>query len=127
VKNWTFLDKFEVKIGIISVSAYNRFSDYSTVLNMTTAIDIGTLITRTPGTCSDRPHIAGRRLSVQQVAALTQQGLNPQEITQEYEGLTLAQVHAALAYYHANLDEIEADLADEKAEYDRLASGALAQ
>jgi uncharacterized protein (DUF433 family) len=94
---------------------------------MTTAIDIGTLITRTPGISGDRPHIAGRRLSVQQVVVLTQQGLNPQEIAQEYEGLTLAQIHAALAYYHANLDEIEADLADEKAEYDRLAAGALAQ
>ncbi len=91
---------------------------------MTTAIDIGILITRASG---DRPHIAGRRLSVQQIAVLTKQGLNPQEIAQEYEGLTLAQVHAALAYYHANLDEIEADLADEKAEHDRLASGALAQ
>jgi uncharacterized protein (DUF433 family) len=90
---------------------------------MTTAIDIGTLITRTS---SDRPHIAGRRLSVRQIAVLTKQGLNPEEIAQEYEGLTLAQIHAALAYYHANLDEIEADLADEKAEYDRLASGALA-
>jgi hypothetical protein len=29
--------------------------------------------------------------------------------------LTLAQVHAALAYYHVNRDEIEADLAKEEA------------
>jgi hypothetical protein len=27
--------------------------------------------------------------------------------------LTLAQVHAALAYYHANREEIEADIAQE--------------
>jgi uncharacterized protein (DUF433 family) len=94
---------------------------------MTTAINIGTLITHTPGTCGDRPHIAGRRLSVKQIAVLTKQGLNPQEIAQEYEGLTLAQVHAALAYYHANLGEIEADLADEQAEHDRLASEAQDQ
>jgi hypothetical protein len=32
----------------------------------------------------------------------------------------LAQVHAALAYYHANQDEIEADIAAEEAEADRL-------
>lgn len=91
---------------------------------MTTTINIGTLVTRTPGTCSGRPRIAGRRLSVQQIAVLTKQGLSLQEIAQEYYGLTLAQVHAALAYYHANLDEIEADIADEQAEYDRLVAEA---
>jgi hypothetical protein len=35
--------------------------------------------------------------------------------------LNLAQVYAALAYYHANRDEIETDLAEEEAEYWRLA------
>ena len=35
--------------------------------------------------------------------------------------LSLAQVYAALAYYHANRDEIESDLAEEDAEYFRLA------
>jgi hypothetical protein len=35
--------------------------------------------------------------------------------------LSLAQVYAALAYYHANRDEIEADLAEEDAEYWKLA------
>lgn len=34
--------------------------------------------------------------------------------------LTLAQVHAALAYYHANREEIEADIAAEEAEATRL-------
>lgn len=87
---------------------------------MITTVDIGTLIVRTPGVCGGRPRIAGRRLSVQQIAVLSKQGLNPQEIAQEYEGLTLAQVHAALAYYYANTEEIEAYLAAEKAEYERL-------
>lgn len=31
-------------------------------------------------------------------------------------------MYAALAYYHANRDEIEADLAEEDAEYFRLAA-----
>ncbi|UXE64941.1 MAG: hypothetical protein KA717_32395 [Woronichinia naegeliana WA131] len=35
--------------------------------------------------------------------------------------LSLAQVYAALAYYHANRDEIEANLAEEDAEYWKLA------
>jgi hypothetical protein len=36
--------------------------------------------------------------------------------------LNLAQVHAALAYYHANRNQIDQELAEEEAEYDRLAS-----
>ena len=48
------------------------------------------------------------------------QGLSAEEIAAEYPHLTLAQVYAALAYYHANADEIEADLADEEAAAIRL-------
>ena len=44
-------------------------------------------------------------------------GMTPEEIALEYPHLTLAQVHAALAYYHVNRDEIEADLAQEESAY----------
>ncbi|MFB8791725.1 MAG: DUF433 domain-containing protein [Potamolinea sp.] len=87
---------------------------------MLTVIDIGTLIVSTPGTCGGRPRIAGRRVSVQAIAVLYKQGMKPEEIVEEFEFLTLAQVYAALAYYHANKDEIEADLAFQEAEADRL-------
>lgn len=87
---------------------------------MTTTVDIGTLIIRTPETCGNRPRIAGTRISVEQIAVLTKEGLNPEEIVQEYGFINLAQVHAALAYYHANTEEIEAYLAAEKVEYERL-------
>ncbi len=87
---------------------------------MQTITDIGTLIVRTPDTCGGRPRIATTRLSVQQVAALHKHGLSAAEIVQEYEFLNLAQVYAALAYYHANQEEIEGYLAAEAAEYDRL-------
>ncbi|PSF37150.1 hypothetical protein C7H19_11990 [Aphanothece hegewaldii CCALA 016] len=87
---------------------------------MTTTIDIGTLIVKTPDTCGGRPRIANRRLSVQQIAVLyTREKLSPEEIKEEYDGLTLAEVHAALAYYYANTEQIETYLAQEKAEYDR--------
>jgi hypothetical protein len=33
----------------------------------------------------------------------------------------LAQIHAALAYYHANQQAIDSDLDSEASEYDRLA------
>lgn len=87
---------------------------------MQTITDIGTLIVKTPGTCGGRPRIAKTRFSVQQVAVLHKQGLSAADIVQEYEFLNLAQVYAALAYYHANPEEIEAYLAEEEAEYDRL-------
>jgi uncharacterized protein (DUF433 family) len=42
-------------------------------------------------------------------------GLTPEEIAAKIEHLTLAQIHAALAYYHANRDEIDSDIAAEEA------------
>ncbi|GAB4337440.1 MAG: hypothetical protein OHK0047_27090 [Leptolyngbyaceae cyanobacterium] len=39
------------------------------------------------------------------------------------EHLILAQVDAALTYYHANTEEIEAYLASEKTDYERLSQG----
>lgn len=40
--------------------------------------------------------------------------MTPEEITLEYPHLALAQIHAALAYYHVNPEEIERDLTEEK-------------
>ncbi len=50
-------------------------------------------------------------------------GFSPEEIAHEIGHITLAQVFAALAYYHANREEIEADLANEKDVAERLESG----
>ena len=88
---------------------------------MSTAIDISTLIVKTPETCGGRPRIAGRRMSVQHIAVLYKQGLRPEEIVQHYDHLKLVEVYAALTYYHANKDEIETYLAEEEALYQRLA------
>ncbi|MCL1464719.1 DUF433 domain-containing protein [Argonema galeatum] len=78
---------------------------------MSSAIDIGTLIVQTPGTCGGRPRIGGTRISVQNIAIDYKAGMTPEEITDARPHLTLAQVYAALAYYHANRDVIEADIA----------------
>ncbi|MEZ2277594.1 MAG: DUF433 domain-containing protein [Microcoleus sp.] len=86
----------------------------------TTAIDIGTLVVSTPETCGGRPRIAGTRISIAQIAVWHQQGMSPEAILEEISYLNLAQIYAALSYYHANRKEIEADLAAELAEYDRL-------
>jgi uncharacterized protein (DUF433 family) len=47
-------------------------------------------------------------------------GLRPEEIADRIGHLSLAQVYAALAYYHANCEEIEADIAAETLEAERL-------
>ncbi len=89
---------------------------------MTRFTDIGSLITATPGIRGGRPRIAGAGVSVRTVAVCYQSGLSPEEIAHQYEGLSLAEVYAALAFYHANRPLIDADLEREEAEYDRLAA-----
>ncbi|HAA26666.1 MAG TPA: hypothetical protein DCE56_02010 [Cyanobacteria bacterium UBA8553] len=89
---------------------------------MPTITDIGTLITRSADISNGRPMIAGTRTSVSRVVVLYKQGASAEEIARRMSHLCLAQVYAALAYYHANRDEIEAILAEEDVEYWRLAS-----
>ena len=87
---------------------------------MSKVIEISKLIERSPETCGNRPRIAGTRITVGRIATLWKQGVNPEEMVDNWDYLTLAQVYAALAYYHANKEEIEGILAAEAAEYDRL-------
>jgi len=47
-------------------------------------------------------------------------GLTPEEIAAKIEHLTLAQIHAALAFYHANRDEIDNDIAAEDAAIEEI-------
>jgi uncharacterized protein (DUF433 family) len=89
---------------------------------MSTATDIGTLVTRFPHIGNGRPVITGTGTSVRRVVVLYKQGASAEEIARRMSHLSLAQVYAALAYYHANRDEIEADLAEEDAEYWKLAA-----
>jgi len=90
-------------------------------------IDIGRLITRTPGIKGGTPHILGTGVTVRTIVRGYKLGLSPEEISAEYPHLELAQVYAALAYYHANRDEMEADMAVEEAESDRIEQEHLRQ
>ena len=87
---------------------------------MPQTIEIGSLIERSPDVRGGRPCIAGTGVTVRRIVGWYQQGLTPQEIAAEIPHLTLAQVFAALTYYHANREEVEADIAQEKAEAERL-------
>jgi uncharacterized protein (DUF433 family) len=85
---------------------------------MSTEID--TLLVNSPDVCGGRLRIDGTRMTVNQLVVWYKQGYAPEEIADQYPHLTLAQVFTALAYYHANREEIEADLAAERLEADRL-------
>ena len=86
----------------------------------TAGVDIGALITRTPGIKSGTPHIAGTGVTVRTIVRYYKLGMSPEEIAAEYPHLSLAQVYGALAYYHANRDEMDVHMAAEEAESDRI-------
>jgi uncharacterized protein (DUF433 family) len=68
------------------------------------------LITKNPAVRGGRPCIAGTGLRVTDlVMANLFHGRTPDEIAADYE-LSLAQVHAALAYYYQHKGEIDKDI-----------------
>jgi uncharacterized protein (DUF433 family) len=87
--------------------------------------NIGTLIVRDPEIRGGRPILIGTGVTVRSIVIWYQQGLTPEQIADQFGHLSLAQVYAALAYYHANRDEIEADLAEEDRLFDALTAEQL--
>lgn len=67
------------------------------------------LIIKDPLLRGGRPVIAGSGVTVRTIVGHYKLGLTPEEIADEMD-LELAGVYAALAYYHLNRDEIEADI-----------------
>ena len=91
------------------------------------SIALDTMLTTTPDVCGGRIRIDGTRITVHRVAFLYKQGQNPEEIVQTYPHLSLSQVYAALAYYHANRAEIESELAADDTLYDWRHSSAASR
>ena len=90
-------------------------------------VDIGKLIVSSPHIRRGRPRIAGTGVTVSRVIGWYKLGLTPEEISDRIGRLDLAQVHAALAYYHANRELMEADMAAEEADDDEAERAFLAQ
>lgn len=64
-------------------------------------------IVSTPGVMGGKPRIAGQRVSVETVAVLHEMhAWGAEQIAGEL-GLTLAKVHAALAYYYDHKQELD--------------------
>lgn len=79
-------------------------------MSMATETQIGSLISRRPEIRGGRPCIAGTGVSVRRIAILHNMGEIPEDISRKFGHVSLAQVHAALAYYHANQEEVDADI-----------------
>jgi uncharacterized protein (DUF433 family) len=87
---------------------------------MQTTVDIGTLIERSPEIRKAGPASPVTGVTVRGIAGWHNLGLAPEEIAAKMEYLTLAQIHAALAYYHANSEEIDSDMAAEDAAVEEI-------
>jgi uncharacterized protein (DUF433 family) len=78
-------------------------------------------IVRVQGVKGAEPIIRGTGVTVQTIVALNRQGLTPEQIVEEYEGiLTLAEVHDALGYYYDHPGEIEQYIAENQVAMEKV-------
>ncbi len=75
----------------------------------------------TPDVCGGKPRIAGHRIRVQDIAVWHEvQGLSPEEIVAQFPQITLADVYAALSYYHDHREEIDRQMDEAEKLVERL-------
>src|SRR5262245_17866659 len=68
-------------------------------------------ITKTPGVCGGKACVAGTRVRVMDILIWHEHlGWSADEIVSQIPAVTLSDVHAALAYYFDNREEIEEDI-----------------
>jgi uncharacterized protein (DUF433 family) len=84
------------------------------------SVELDSLLTHSLEVRHDRVRIAGTGITVHRVAVLSNLGHSPEEIVRKYKHLTLAGVHAALAYYHANREHVDAEIEADRDEAARL-------
>jgi uncharacterized protein (DUF433 family) len=78
-------------------------------------ISLDKLVINEPTLRGGRPIIAGTGTTVRTIGELYKLGLAAEDIAGELP-LSLAQIYAALAYYHLNSAEIDADIAADSEE-----------
>jgi len=88
----------------------------------TTNIEIGTLISHSDQIKNGKPIMTGTGVTVNRIVSWYKLGLTPEEILNRmgHPNLNLAKIHAALSYYHANQENMEADLVAELTEGDQF-------
>jgi uncharacterized protein (DUF433 family) len=81
-------------------------------------VDIGTLVTRTPGVVGGRPCLAGTAIPILRLAVMQNEGLSADEMLDAYPHLDLVRIYAGLAYYFANKAAIDSELDEERRQFD---------
>ena len=81
--------------------------------SMSSTVVVDSHIEITPGTCAGKPRIAGHRIRVQDIVLWTEEGRSADEIVAEFPQLSLADVYAALTYYHDHREEIDRDIRED--------------
>jgi uncharacterized protein (DUF433 family) len=73
-------------------------------------------ITKTPGVCGGRACIAGHRIRVMDIVVWHEvRGMSAAKIVEEiFPSITQADVHAALAYYFDNVEDIQKDFQNDQ-------------
>ena len=87
---------------------------------MQTIVDISTFVTQSQSICGGRPCIAGTRTTIQTIAIDFNAGMSPEEIILQRPHLKTEQVYAALAYYYANKELIDLEIANYYQNFARL-------
>ncbi len=84
------------------------------------SIALSGMLVRTDDVCGGQIRIDGTRITIHRIVTLYKQGQSPEEVVQTYPQLSLAHVYSALAYYHANREEVELELVTADTQYDEL-------
>jgi uncharacterized protein (DUF433 family) len=101
------------KLGTHSSPAWATAQAHGYTLFMESST--GERIVKTLGICGGRARIAGHRVRVLDIVTWQEhEGLTPDEIVSNVPSITLAEVHAALAYYFDHLEEIKAEMREER-------------
>ncbi|MEX0782255.1 MAG: DUF433 domain-containing protein [Dehalococcoidia bacterium] len=86
-----------------------------------TSVDIGTLIWKSPAK-GGRACLAGQNITVSRIVNLWREPLTPEQVAEDAFGLdvvSVADVYAALAYYHSNQAEIDNEIAEAQRDHDK--------
>lgn len=92
---------------------------------MSTELD--SLLTSNPDIRHGRPCVAGTTTTVHRIAVWYKMGESAEDIARDYPHLSIAGIYAALAYNHANREQVEAEIAADQAEAARLEAEWYAQ
>ena len=77
-------------------------------------------VVATDGVFGGKPRIDGTRIAVEHLAISYNSGQSIDEIVESFQGITHADVFAALTYYYDHKEEIDAKIKHDEKEHEKL-------